>query len=163
MGSSACSDTSPILHLHELSNSDLLGIFNKVYISDIVKSELLGHKVNPGRKIMIKNANKDQTALLSKKYGLDLGEASILALCKALQVSIMLTDDLDAREAAKQLDIQPAGTVGIILRCYREKKINFNRAKKLLLELSSKSSLFITSGLIAYAINELEIYRKARK
>jgi predicted nucleic acid-binding protein len=162
MGSSACSDTGPILHLHELGNSGLLGIFSKVYTSGIVKSELLRRSVKLGKKVIVQDVNNDQTVMLAKRYDLGLGEASILALCKALQVPIMLTDDLEAREVAKQLNIQPTGTIGIILRGYRKKIINYNRAKELLLELSAKSSLFITSNLIAYAVKELGDYKKKK-
>lgn len=72
-------------------------------------------------------------------------------------VELFHTDDLDAREAGKQLGFEVHGSVGIITRAYREGIIDLEMAKKALEDLYSISKLFVTRGIIEEAIKELEM------
>jgi len=161
MENRAVSDTGPILHLHEINKAQLLGLFSRVIISNIVKEELTKYNIMTlSKNIEIAPINKDQTALISQKYSLELGESSVIWLCKSLNIPLLLTDDLDAREGAESLGIRPVGTIGIILRGYREKIISQEETILLLQNLHQNSSLFITSELISLAISELKTFRK---
>ena len=161
MASNACSDTGPILHLHEIHQFSLLSLFDKIFISTYIKEELLKHKIeNLSKNFDLKEVNKDQVALLAEKYGLDLGESSVIWLCKSLEVPLLLTDDLTAREVVIELGIRPVGTAGIIVRCFRDGIITQKHAIGLLKLLHTKSSLFITSELINYAIGEIIKFKK---
>ncbi len=155
----ACSDTGPILHLSEINSSSFLDIFKNVFISDHMEEELQKHKIQLPGNAKLEKTNKDQTALLAEKYGLDVGEASALWLCKALKVELLLTDDLSTREVAKELGIRPAGTVGIIARNFRDGKIGQEKAIEALEKIHRESSLFVTSELINYAIGEIRKYK----
>lgn len=160
MASKAVADTGPILHLFEIDRLKLLNLFNKLVISTIIQEELSVYAIEMlPKNTEIKEINKDQVRLLAEKYDLALGESSALWLCKSLQIPLLLTDDLNAREVASALEIKPLGTLGIIIRNYREKKINQTEAILLLQSLHQNSSLFITSGLIAYAIAEIKKFR----
>jgi|SRR3989338_2016047 len=164
MESEACSDSGPIIHLDEIKKLSLLNIFSKVIISTIIREELLKYNIeNLPENISINSINKDQIILLSEKYSLDIGESSVILLCKALKISLMLTDDLDARGAAKQLDLEPVGTIGIVLRCFREDILNKVEAIKIVKDIYDNSSLFITSDLISYVIKEINGYEKKDK
>lgn len=152
-----CSDTGPILHLNEINQIFLLKLFSKIFISDYVREELLRYEVKVlPKNIELKEVNKDQVGLLVEKYGLDISECSVIWLCKSLKISLLLTDDLNARDVAKYLEIEPVGTIGIIIRCFREKIIDKKKAIGLLKKVYEDSSLFITSELINYAIKEVE-------
>ena len=160
MANDACSDTGPIIHLHELDHLFLLKVFSKVLITHYIKEELLKHKIKIlPKNIEIKTVNKDQVALINQRYDLDIAESSVIFLSKSLKISIFLTDDLDAREAAIDLNLKPVGTVGIIARCFRDNIISKQAAIKLLTDVYNKSSLFVTSQLIKYTINEIEHFR----
>ena len=162
MESKACSDTGPILHLHEIDKVSLLNVFDKIFISAYIKEELLKYKIESlANNFELKEVNKDQAALLAEKYVLEIGEASVVWLCKCLKVPLLLTDDLIAREVVMQLGIRPVGAVGVILRCFREKIVTQEHAIEILKLLHKKSSLFITSALINYAIGEVNRFKKA--
>lgn len=157
----ACADTGPILHLQEISQLSLLKVFSKIFISVYVKEELLRYKIEKlPRNFGLKSVNKDQVALLAERYSLDIGESSIIWLSKSLKIPLFLTDDLNVREVAQHLDIKPVGTIGVIMRCFREKIINQEKAIEILKDIHKKSSLFITSKLINYAINEIKKFDK---
>lgn len=157
----ACTDTGPILHLQEINQLSLLKIFSKIFISVYIKEELLKYKIEKlPRNFKLESVNKDQVALLAERYSLDIGESSVIWLSKSLKIPLLLTDDLNVREIAKYLGIKPVGTVGIIMRCFREKLITQKKAIEILKEIHKKSSLFITSELINYAINEIKKFDK---
>ena len=70
---------------------------------------------------------------------LDEGELEALTLCDRLKVRTFLTDDLDARDAGKQLGFEVHGSVGVIARAYREGLNDLERAKRALGDLYSIS------------------------
>jgi len=161
MADKACSDTGPILHLHEISQSQLLKVFSKIFISGLINEELLKYKIEKlPRNIELKPVNNGQVALLAEKFALSTAEASALWMCECLKVPILLTDDLDARQAAIDMGIKPVGTIGIIIRCFREKIINEKEAVQILEGIYKNSSLFLTRSLIKYAISEIRRFRK---
>ena len=157
MANEAVSDTGPILHLHEINQKGMLSVFSKVFISHIVEEELGNYRVSPlPRNIEIMQINKDQTSLFAQRYDLELGESSGIWLCKSLKIPLFLTDDLDAREVASALDLKPVGTLGIIIRSYREKLIAQKEAISLIHALHENSSLFVTDRIVNHAIAELK-------
>ena len=161
MENETCSDTGPILHLYEVNQISLLNLFSKIFISSCIKEELLRHKIERlPKNVELQNINKDQVALLSERYSLDDGEASVIWMCKSFNIPILLTDDLNAREVAKSLDITSVGTIGIIIRNFREKKISREDAARALKDIFDNSSLFITSQLINNAIDEIKKFKQ---
>lgn len=71
-----------------------------------------------------------------------------------------LTDDLEARTVANVHDVDAHGTVGVILRAFREKLINKETAVKKVSELHTSSSLFITKDIVNQIINSINEYEK---
>ena len=160
MGDRGCSDTGPILHLKEVESISLLKLFSQIFISVIVKEELFRYNVKSlPKNIKINEINNDQVILLSRKYDLDIGESSILWLCRALGIPLILTDDLNAREVASDLEIKVVGTIGIITRCFREKIISKEKAVTILKKIHDNSSLFITAELINYVTKEIKQFK----
>ena len=86
--------------------------------------------------------------LIVERYSLNIGESSVIWLNKNLKIPILLTDDLDAREVAISLDIKVVGTIGVIIRSFREDIIDENSAIQILKDMYEKSSLFVTRELI---------------
>ncbi len=161
MVNNACSDTSPVLHLYEINRISLLKMFSKIFISNLIKDELIRYKIlDLPKQFEVKDVNNDQIILIAKKYDLDFGESSVIWLCKSLDIPLLLTDDLDARETAFELGIRPVGTVGIIMRGFREKIIDKNTTIGILKNLHKNSTLFITPELISFAIEEIKKFRK---
>ena len=162
MASKAVSNTGPMLHLNEISLIKALDVF-QVYIAEEVKSELIRNKINIPKcikLISLKPQFKDVAEILVNKFSLDLGESQSIALALQEKVDYFLTDDLDARTVANVHGIEAHGTVGIILRAFREKIINKETAIKKMKELHTSSSLFITKDLINQIITSINEFKK---
>jgi predicted nucleic acid-binding protein len=87
--------------------------------------------------------------------GLQTGDVESLCLCQHTQVSTLLTDDLSVREAAKQLLLIPAGSLGLVVRAYRVGHISLADAERYLNALYDTSSLFVTRAIVDLAIEQL--------
>ena len=147
----AVSNTGPIIHLSEINLIKVLDIFYKIMIPKEVEKELRNNKIAVPRKIKIQELLpdfKDRVKILTNQENLDLGEAFAIVLAMQEKADYFLTDDLDARNIAIKYNLQVHGTVGIILRAFREKIIDKKTAIEKVNELHAKSSLFITKDLV---------------
>lgn len=163
MASRVISNTGPILHLNEINLIKALDVFQEVYIAEEVKSELISNKIKIRKSIKLINLKpqfKDVAEILVNKFSLDLGESQSIALALQEKVDYFLTDDLDARTVANVHGVEAHGTVGIILRAFREKVINKETAIKKAHELYTISSLFITKDLINRIITSINDFKK---
>lgn len=163
MENRAVSDTGPILHLNEINLIKTFDIFSEVVIPEEVERELKISKIPIFRKIKILKLSpdfKDKVKILTNQENLDLGEAFAIVLAMQERIDLFLTDDLDARIIAVKYNIQVHGTIGIILRAFREKIIDKKTAIEKVNELHAKSSLFITKDLINKVITAIEEFKR---
>jgi len=161
----AVSDIGPILHLHEIDLLKVLDIFSVVSISEIIKDEFNRYKIKINSKIKVVDIidkSKDNMKLLTNQYDLDLGEASAISLALQEKADYFLTNDLEARNVAKRFGLEVHGSVGIILRAFRDKRLRKIEAITKVHELKSKSSLFITEDIIAQIIRAIEDFSKKK-
>jgi predicted nucleic acid-binding protein len=86
---------------------------------------------------------------------LHAGEQECLFLCQAKNITILLTDDMAVRIAAKRLDIIPVGSLGVIVKAYERGKISLQDAEQYIENLYSISSLFATRTIADLAIEKL--------
>lgn len=158
MESKAVSNTGPLIHLYEIDLLKALDIFSIVIIPRAVEDELKRHRININSKIKIfdlGDKEKDNVMLLTNQYDLDLGEASAISLALQEKADYFLTDDLEARNVAKVYGIEVHGSVGIVLRAFRDKKLSKNEAIAKVREFKIKSSLFITEDIITHIIDSI--------
>ena len=87
--------------------------------------------------------------------GLQLGEQECIYVCWREQLSTFLTDDLAARYAARRLGLTPVGSLGIVVRAYREGVISLAEAESFIRLLQDVSSLFVTHAIIDLALERL--------
>jgi len=154
-------DAGPIIHTYEINNQLILEIVKEKFISVEVEKELKKHKVQY-KSIKIKELtgrNKDLAKFIYEKYYLELGEATSIALSKQERIKFFFTDDLDAREVAKKLELNVHGTLGLLLRAFRENIITKEIALKSIKELKEKSTLFLTSDLLDWITTEIRKYK----
>lgn len=153
------SNTGPIIHLTEINFLEALTVFSNVLIPEEVKNELRRNAISIPSKIKIvslKNEWKDLVKILTNQHNLDSGEAQAIALALQEKADCFFTDDLDAREVTKLYHLEVHGTVGLILRAFREKFADRKIAVEKVRELQTKSSLFITKDLIEETIKAIE-------
>jgi len=158
----AVSDTGPIFHLSEISIVNSLNIFSKIVVPDEVIRELKNNRIEIPKNIdlkLLKDEWKDLVKILTNQKDLDLGESCAISLALQEKINCFLTDDLEARIVAKEYNLEVHGTVGIILRAFRERKIDKAMAIEKVRELKSKSSLFITQDLIEEIITSIKEFK----
>jgi predicted nucleic acid-binding protein len=112
------SDTSCLVNLERIDAVCLLQqVFKKIIITREVAMEF-GKPVPDW--IEIRNASIQRTREL-QELGLDLGEASSIALVLELQGDyLLLLDDLDARTFATQRNLNFIGLLGVLLRAKKQ-------------------------------------------
>ena len=162
MGSKAVSNTGPIIHLTEINLIRILTIFQNITIPEEVEEELIKNKVSIPKKIKItqlRPESKDKTKILTNEYNLDLGEAEAISLALQEKSDYFLTDDLGARQIAKEYNIETHGTIGIILRAFKERLIGREITIEKIKELKTNSSLFITQDLISAVVESVKNFR----
>lgn len=163
----AISNTGPILHLFEINHLKALRMVKNVFVPSEVWRELKRSKIGAEleKAKFIKTAElgkrgKDLASLLVRKHGLDLGEAEVIALSKESGIDLVFTDDLDARDVAKRMELKPHGSVGILLRAYRGRILTRKETIDALHKLYSDSSLYITSDLMNMAVRAVEKHKR---
>ncbi len=161
MAIKSVSDTGPYIHLTEIDQLQILRLFLPLGIGPEVENELRGRKLKKPKfatSIAPNPKAKELINILVLQYELDLGEAESIALVRQENARLFFTDDLDARESAKALGIEVHGTIGILLRGFREQKIGKKETIEKLRALLD-SSLFVTPALVDFAINEVQRYK----
>jgi predicted nucleic acid-binding protein len=86
---------------------------------------------------------------------LHVGDRESLYLCRHVNVTVLLTDDLAVRQAAKRLGITPVASVGIIARAHHNRTISLQQAEQHILGLYNSSTLFVARTIVDIAIAEL--------
>jgi len=160
----AVADAGPLIHLTEIGCLRLLRIFDILNIPDEVWSET----VEQGRVsqsdlvglggIQRHTLSDPEVVQFVHRNGLkDLqkGECECLCLCEQVDVSVLLTDDLAVREAAKRLNLTPVGSLGIVVRAYRLGRISLIDAERHIASLYDVSSLFVTRAIVELASEQL--------
>ena len=163
MENRAVSDTGPIMHLSEISLINSFDIFSELIIPEEVERELKNNKILIFKKIKILKLSpdfKDKVKILTNQENLDLGEAFAIVLAMQEKTDYFLTDDLDARNVAIKYNLQVHGTIGIIMRAFREKIIDKKTAIEKVNELYAKSSLFITKDLVDNVLRAVEEFKR---
>lgn len=163
MGINAVSDTGPLYHLSQIKTMEVFVLFSPLAIPPEVEKELAKYKVPvPSfvKTIQLEPKTKDFINLLAFQFELDLGEAEAIALVRQENAHLFFTDDLDARQTAKDLGIVVHGSVGILLRAFREGRLSKKEATEKIRALQT-TTLYITSELIEQAVRSMEEYRKS--
>ncbi|MBS1254156.1 MAG: hypothetical protein MAG451_03212 [Anaerolineales bacterium] len=160
----AVTDAGPLIHLAEIDCLRFLRIFDDLHIPDAVWSETVGQKrveesdiskLDNVQRHSLSQAPLDQFIQDHKLGELHVGELEALYLCNQIGVSVLLTDDLAVRRTAKQFGLTPVGSLGIVVRAYREELINLEEAEQHLIDLYDVSTLFVTRAIVELATQQL--------
>ncbi len=124
--SSAISDTGPILHLSEIGRLNCLGVFDEMFVPDLVISECeaLGVMVADSSLFplavsfrAIPESEWRPFAGTSRTGYLHPADAEVFALARQMEFRLItLTDDLVLRRRIEAEGGTVAGTVGILVR-----------------------------------------------
>ena len=157
----AVADAGPLIHLHEVGQTDLLNLFKMLCIPDAVWAESVDRinipplNLNNVRRHTLAAGDVDHFVQTHSLSNLHVGERESLCLCNQLDIPLLLTDDLAVREAARRLCVRPVGSLGIVVRGYKEGVLPYSEAEKILIALYEESSLFVTQTIVEIAIEQL--------
>ena len=146
-------DAGPIIHLNQIERLDVLEVIENKATTEEVKKEV-GQEIveKSGLNVLeLSPESKDRAKHLSNKYNIELGESTTISLCDQEDIDLILTDDLDARDTAKRLQIDAHGTLALVTRAYSEDILSQAEAIDTVEELRKDSSLFLTSDLVKWA------------
>ncbi|WP_267644003.1 nucleic acid-binding protein [Haloarchaeobius amylolyticus] len=149
----AVSDTGPLIHLDEIDSLDLLSTVDELLIPQTVFDELDAGGLPPGLielEYEIVEAESEPLAV-----ELDPGETAAIAIASE-RSAVLLTDDLEAREAATDHDIEVHGSIGIIVLAYSHGELDKTEAAERMRSLQAETSLFITDAVVEKGISLLE-------
>ncbi len=147
------SDSGPLIALSKINHLDILRkFFGKIIIPQAVWTEVVEKgRGRPGSK-EVQEANwievkevKNIIGIEALKHEIGTGESETLVLAKELNADIVLIDDRIAREIARSMDLNVAGTLSIIYEAINNKFINENF--KEIIKLMRKNNIWISDEL----------------
>ena len=164
----AVADAGPFIHLAEVNCLSFLNVFTRLHVPETVWSEIARQpqitNADFSRVTNVQRHNLSRTEVArfvaENHLGeLHSGEQECLFLCKQIGASILLTDDLATRDVAKQVNLTPVGSLGVVVRAYRAGRISLGDAERHLGELYENSSLFVTRAIVELAIEQLRNHK----
>jgi predicted nucleic acid-binding protein len=161
------SDTGTILHLTEAYCINLLQKAGKVYIPEMVNTEMkkLIYSWEKDRPEWIfveplLSVESEKALSLCHSGLIDIGEAEAIKLAQRLKADWFLTDDTNARTLANSLNIEVHGSLGIVLWAAAVGHVN-NIEAEIMLDNLFKTSLWISKNIMMQAKKALEqIFQK---
>lgn len=148
------SDSGPLIALSKINHLDILRrIFGRIIISQAVWTEVVEKgKGRPGSKevaeaawIKVKKV-KNIIGIETLKHEIGTGESETLVLAKELKADIVLIDDRIAREIARSMNLNVAGTLSIIYEAINNKIIDENFED--IINLMRKNNIWISDELL---------------
>ncbi len=159
-------NAGPIIHLSEVNCFNAIEIFHtvvpKAVYNEVVRYGKPCSKELKESKTEVIGLTEDEKVLakrLCDLYQIEVGEAEAIVICISRNYKLFLTDDKDAREVGELHDTEVHGSLGIILRAYREHIFEYDHMKNGIYNLYRKSSLFMTQRVYERVIRMVEEYR----
>ena len=163
-------NASPLIYLGKIGALYLLPkLFTSIYTSSTVKEEVLKQEHAPEYASLTEafdswlQIRKPINEPLTQKLLLlqiHTGEAEVLSLAYELSLekksSIVIIDDLVARDIAKSLGLVVTGTIGILLKAYEQHITSNDNCRILLDRLLTETSFRISARIYAAILKRLE-------
>jgi len=126
------SNSSPIIHLAKIGKLSLLiEYFNTIMVPESVFKECVAEGKDRKEVDAIKKAEwirvaevQDKKLVKLLQSSLDDGESEAIALSLESGADLILLDDSDAREKARIYGLTVTGTLGVLLRAKKDRKIS---------------------------------------
>jgi predicted nucleic acid-binding protein len=155
-------DAGVLIHLDELGALDVLSDYDAVYVPNAVWLEVEHHRPQALQHKMVNLIHcptvpySIKVNAMSALFTLHHGECEALTLCLNHTINTLLTDDTAARLAAKNLNINAHGSLGLLIRAVRQKLRTPVEVVELLSAIPQKTSLHIRSKLLDDVIAQVK-------
>jgi predicted nucleic acid-binding protein len=94
---------------------------------------------------------------------LDAGEKETIYLATSVPNSLVLLDDLKAREEAKARKLVVKGTVGVLVQAYRNSLVTLGEIGTIFEAIIANDDIWIASSLCREVLNQLKFEYSNRK
>jgi predicted nucleic acid-binding protein len=156
----AISDTGPILHLHEIGQQAVLGIFECLIIPDLVAEELRTYGFDVAQLdivgltfSLVPVAAKEWQAVVQRPEAppIQPADAQVFVLAQASQFQQpVLTDDLTLRRHLETHGAAVVGSMGVLVRAYRMGQLQRPELEEAVEALFDQSTLHLSRAFRAY-------------
>lgn len=160
----AVADAGPLIHLAEIGCLRFLSGFDSIHIPDAVWLETVAQgrishaDLDKLHNIQRHSLTQSEVTEFVKKSNLSylhVGERECFFICLNNQIPTLMTDDMAVRDAARNLDIVPVGSLGIVISAFKRGEIELHEAERHITDLYEVSSLFVTHTIVELAIERL--------
>ena len=158
------SDASPLIALMKAGQLELLEkLYGNVIIPQAVFDELTINNKYPAEAELITGSTfitvvkiKDSKSvrLFQQVTGLDLGESEAIKYAADNNADLVLIDELSGRLAAKKMELNCIGSLGVLIMAYKKKHINANAVKAAVEQMKS-SNIYFDDKLTDSVLKEL--------
>jgi predicted nucleic acid-binding protein len=162
-------NSSPLIYLGKIGLVDLLAkMFDRVLTVEAVRQEVLDSSA-PEYAVLqeafvdwlvVSEAPKSTLSLRLGEMGLHQGEVEVLVLAyetkKQEPDSVVVIDDLAAREVARTLELDVTGTIGILLRATAAGLLTKDQSRAKIQSLVQDTTFRMSAALYARCLSELE-------
>lgn len=146
-------DTGPLIHLAQADVLHFLELIGEIHVPGTVLDELESGSTDISElAFTVEEVEHDNESTYPQ---LDPGETAALVLCTERD-ALLLTDDLDARKAAKEEGIEVHGSVGVVLYAYSHGEVSRETATRVLRSLETDTNLYLSGPLVEHAIALVE-------
>lgn len=150
----AVADAGPLIHLAEIDSLGLLSVLDQLYVPATVFEELQAGGVPSGmNELAYERVSPEKSS--PTEYNLDAGEKAALTVADEYGAAL-LTDDMAARDAAKETDVEVHGSLGIIALAHSRGRIDRDEAARRMRALQRETSLFVTDAVVERGIEMLD-------
>jgi len=162
-------NASPLIYLSKLGVIEILPqLFTRIITTKTVKQEVLSEKKAPEYTILNElfeswlEVVSVEEKIIEKLAALQIhrGEAEVIAVGRELltkeKTTVVIIDDLLAREIATSLGLTVTGTIGVLLKALKEKIITKKKSQALLEQLITTTTFRLSAKIYAKILREIE-------
>ncbi|SEA05870.1 Predicted nucleic acid-binding protein, contains PIN domain [Haloplanus vescus] len=148
------SDAGPLIHLAEIDSLELLSAVDTLLVPETVYEEIDAGGVPDGlADLSYELVEADESRIEAEE--LDAGERAALAIADERGI-VLLSDDLAARKAASETDVEVHGSIGVIALSYSHGLLDRDEAASRMRALQRETSLFVTEAVVERGIQMLD-------
>lgn len=154
------SDTGPILHLQEIGRLPLLTSVAPLILPELVREELASYSIlwidliQAGLDVVAVSVADSvwmEILLTPELSQIQPADAQVFALARSHSFqALTLTDDLALRNLLEREGAPVVGTIGLLIRAYREGQLDRNALDRCIDDLFDRSTLHLSQGFRAY-------------
>jgi len=163
-------NSGPLMALGKIGALDILfRLFGQVYIPTSVHHEVVIEGTKHGfidarmtqmairrEQLIVLNVVQDNVPKEIASLDLDAGEKEAIYLSKQESDSLILLDDLKAREEARKLGLTVKGTLSVLVQAYHKKLVSFAEVSAFIETIITYDDIWISSELCREVLKMIE-------